>query len=40
VATQLIRDDLPEILAESGGDLEFEALVRRELELLGEDPDR
>jgi GTP cyclohydrolase I len=40
VATQLIRDDLPEILAESGGDREFEALVRRELELLGEDPDR
>jgi GTP cyclohydrolase I len=40
VATQLIRDDLPEILAESGGDPEFEALVRRELELLGEDPDR
>jgi GTP cyclohydrolase I len=40
VATQLIRDDLPEIVAESGGDPEFEALVRRELELLGEDPDR
>jgi len=40
VATQLIRDDLPEILAESDGDPEFEALVRRELELLGEDPER
>ena len=40
MATQLIRDDLPEILAESDGDPEFEALVRRELELLGEDPER
>ena len=40
MATQLVRDDLAEILAESGGAPEFEALVRRELELLGEDPDR
>jgi GTP cyclohydrolase I len=40
VATQLVRDDSRELLAEPGGDLEFEELVRRELELLGEDPNR
>jgi len=40
VATQLVRDDSPELLAESVDDAEFEALVRRELELLGEDPER
>ena len=40
MATQLIRDDLPEILAESGDEAEFEALVRRELELIGEDSKR
>jgi hypothetical protein len=33
VATQLVCDDMAEILAESGEDREFEALVRRELEL-------
>jgi GTP cyclohydrolase I len=40
VTTQLVRDDSREHLAESGGDSDFEELVRRELELLGEDPDR
>jgi GTP cyclohydrolase IA len=40
VATQLVRDDSPELLAESGRHPEFEELVRRELELLGEDPAR
>jgi GTP cyclohydrolase I len=40
VATQLVRYDSRELLAEPGGDLEFEELVRRELELLGEDPNR
>jgi len=40
VATQLVRDDSPELLAEFGTDAEFEELVRRELELLGEDPAR
>ena len=40
MATQLVRDDSPELLAESGTDAEFEELVRRELELLGEDPAR
>jgi GTP cyclohydrolase I len=40
VATQLVRDDSLEVLGESGGDTEFEDLVRRELELLGEDPAR
>jgi GTP cyclohydrolase I len=40
VTTQLVRDDSRERLAESGGDSDFEELVRRELELLGEDPDR
>ena len=40
MATQLVRDDSPELPAESVDDAEFEALVRRELELLGEDPER
>ena len=40
MATQLVREDFREIPAESDGDSEFEDLVRRELELLGEDPER
>ncbi|HVS59099.1 MAG TPA: GTP cyclohydrolase I, partial [Gemmatimonadaceae bacterium] len=40
MATQLVRDDSLDVLAESPGDGEFEELVRRELELLGEDPKR
>ncbi len=40
MATQLVRDDSLQMLHESTGNGEFEDLVRRELELLGEDPKR
>jgi GTP cyclohydrolase IA len=40
MTTRLVRDDSLEMLQGSAGDGEFEDLVRRELELLGEDPKR
>ena len=40
MATQLVRADSLEMVPESTGDGEFQDLVRRELELLGEDPAR
>jgi GTP cyclohydrolase I len=40
MATRLFRADAIDEIAETNGDGEFEGLIRRELELIGEDPER
>jgi GTP cyclohydrolase I len=40
MATRLFRPDTIDEIAETDGDGEFEGLIRRELELIGENPER